>query len=203
MSNINENSEPEKKDKIGKPFEFAILLFIVIPAITAVIVSVSIFPCLETNNDWIGFLGSYFGSILGGIITLLVMQKTLTSSKEMQRRDERRELCNHIASLSSDFCIELMAYRSKWNMLYKESKGQGIDAEKKVELRATTEKPRRIMFEMEILLYDIRAANECLDYMKYLLCDAELTKKSLQETEELLNKFRQRIRTFIRNYLSE
>ena len=58
----------------------------------------SLFPCLETSNDWIGFLGSYFGSILGGIITLLVMQKTLVSSKELQRRDERRQLSRKIAS---------------------------------------------------------------------------------------------------------
>ena len=189
--------------KVIKGVGFAVALFIIIPAITAIIVSVSLFPCLETSNDWIGFLGSYLGSILGGIITHLVMQKTLVSSKELQRRDERRQLCNHIASLSSDFCIELMAYRSKWKMLYNQAQGQSIDAEKKIELGATTEKPRRIMFEMEILLCDVEAANDCLEYMKYLLSDAELTKKSLQETEELLNRFRQKIRTLISSYLKE
>ena len=73
--------------KVIKGVGFAVALFIIIPAITAIIVSVSLFPCLETSNDWIGFLGSYLGSILGGIITLLVMQKTLVSSKELQRRD--------------------------------------------------------------------------------------------------------------------
>ena len=84
--------------KVIKGVGFAVALFIIIPAITAIIVSVSLFPCLETSNDWIGFLGSYFGSILGGIITLLVMQKTLVSSKELQRRDERRQLSRKIAS---------------------------------------------------------------------------------------------------------
>ena len=87
-------------------------------------------------------------------------------------------------------------------MLYNQAKGQSIDAEKKIELGATTEKPRRIMFEMEILLHDIETATECLDYMNKLLNNAELTRKSLQETEELLNEFRQKIRTFIRNYLN-
>ena len=88
-------------------------------------------------------------------------------------------------------------------MLYNQAQGQSIDAEKKIELGATTEKPRRIMFEMEILLCDVEAANDCLEYMKYLLSDAELTKKSLQETEELLNRFRQKIRTLISSYLKE
>ncbi|MFQ9125495.1 MAG: hypothetical protein ACLR4Z_00210 [Butyricicoccaceae bacterium] len=50
--------------KVIKGVGFAVALFIIIPAITAIIVSVSLFPCLETSNDWIGFLGSYLGSIL-------------------------------------------------------------------------------------------------------------------------------------------
>lgn len=199
-----DRSEVLKKiNKVIKGIGLAIVLFLIIPAITAIIVSVSLFPCLETSNDWIGFLGGYLGSILGGIITLLVMKKTLTSSKEMQYRDERRQLCNHIASLASDFCIELMAYRSKWKLLYDQSNGQAIDAEKKIELGATTEKPRRIMFEMEILLYDIESASECLEHMKYLLKDAEITRKTLQETEELLTEFREKIQTFISCYLKE
>lgn len=189
------------KNKIKKVIVI-ILLFLIIPIVTGVIVSVPSFSNLKTNNDWIGFWGSYFGAVLGGVITLLVMRTTLMNSKDMQHRDQKRQLCDHIAELSSEFCIELMAYRSKWNMLYKQAQGENINMEKKIEVGATTEKPRRIMFEMEILLYDIDNANDCLQYMKYLLDEAKLTKQSLKDTEALLNDYREKIRIFIHEYMA-
>ena len=87
-------------------------------------------------------------------------------------------------------------------MLYKQAQGENINMEKKIEVGATTEKPRRIMFEMEILLYDIDNANDCLQYMKYLLDEAKLTKQSLKDTEALLNDYREKIRIFIHEYMA-
>ncbi|CEQ04098.1 Uncharacterised protein [[Clostridium] sordellii] len=82
----------------------------------------SIFLKFETSNDWIGFFGSYTGAILGGIITLIVMNVTIKSSEEnlkktiaenkiIEERKERIEFCNGIAKLISNFCSESRKYR--------------------------------------------------------------------------------------------
>lgn len=170
------------------------------PVIIGGIVSIVILPQLETSNDWIGFWGSYAGSVVGGIVTLLVMKKTLESNRQNQERDEKRQLCMYIVKLVSDFCIEMMAYRSKWNTLYNQANGGAIDPEKKIEIGATTEKPRRILFEMEMLLSDIPEAESTLTYMRCLL-EEKITQKTVRETDLLMETLRTHTRHFVSAYL--
>lgn len=178
------------------------IVVLVVPVFIGVLVSISVCPELETSNDWIGFWGGYAGAIVGGIITLLVMQKTLESNRKSQERDEKRQLCNHVAKLVSDFCIEMMAYRSKMKTLSDQAHGGAIPPEKKIEMGATTEKPRRILFEMEILLSHIPEAKETLEYMDKLLDEGKIVQKTVRETENLLDELRKLTKQFIQEYMN-
>lgn len=182
---------------------FILFLILAFPIFTGFIVSFSVWPDLETSNDWIGFWGGYAGAIVGGIITLLVMRKTLDSNLESQKHNDRRQLCNHVAKLVSDFCIEMMAYRSKLKTLSKQYSGRAIPPEKKIEMGATTEKPKRIFFEMEMLLADIPSAKNVLEYMSMLLNEENIVNRSMRQTEVLLEELRKRSKEFIQSYISE
>lgn len=43
-----------------------------------------------TNNEWIGFLGSYVGGILGGLGTLISVYYTVKTSVDMQKEENER-----------------------------------------------------------------------------------------------------------------
>lgn len=55
-----------------------------------------------TNGEWIGFFGSYLGSVIGGMITLFVMFKTLDENRKTERRKEKINYLNSII----DLCLE-------------------------------------------------------------------------------------------------
>ena len=55
----------------------------------------------DTTNEWIGFWGGYLGAIIGGIITLAVMQKTLKSEHDNRNREEKIVYFNQITNLIS------------------------------------------------------------------------------------------------------
>lgn len=177
-----------------------ILIIIIIPILVGVMMSLRFFDWLPTSNDWIGFWGGYAGAVVGGIITLIVMRQTLKNSEDLQHKSEKRQLANHIAALVSDFCIEMMAYRSKWNYLYEQAQGREIDAEKKIEIGATTEIPRRIFFEVEILLDGIKQGESVVSEMQFLLKEASITRKTLSETETLLTNLRNITAKFVKEY---
>ena len=52
------------------------IIFIIIPIITGIVISVDGPKWLETNNEWIGYWGGYAGAIIGGLVTLYVMRET-------------------------------------------------------------------------------------------------------------------------------
>lgn len=87
--------------------KFIILLcvagLLLFPIIIAVLVSLPIFPKLETHNDWIGFWGGYLGSILGGLITLFVLKITIDDNNKLKRREEKISYYNHITKLYASF----------------------------------------------------------------------------------------------------
>lgn len=87
------------------------MIFIVIPVIIYLLSTVPMFP-VGGNNDWAGFWGGYIGALVGGIITLYVMQGTIESEKELRRREEKIDFFNNIihlsaemSSLTGDLCI--------------------------------------------------------------------------------------------------
>lgn len=46
---------------------------------------------IETTNDWIGFYGSYSGSIVGGVFTFIVLYFTRKDTRNIQYNIERKE----------------------------------------------------------------------------------------------------------------
>lgn len=182
-----------------KRLALALGAIVVIPIIIGIIVSIPGVSWLETSNDWIGFWGSYIGAIIGGLMTLLVLSATIKDSHQTQEKIRRQELAARVANLVSNFCIEMMAYRSKWNTLYKEAAGKGIDSIKKIEIGATTEAPRRIYFELDILLKGIPEAKVLLTEIKDVL-ECTITQKTVKETEELMDSIREQMRKFIDEY---
>ena len=176
-----------------------VIVAIVTPLVVAILISIPGIKWIEVSNDWIGFWGSYLGSILGGIITLLVLAETLKDSREMKERDRRQAICIRVSTLVSNFCVEMMAYRSKWNTLRDQAHGKEIDAIAKIEYGATTEEPRRIYFESDILLKNIPEADSLLEKIESAL-DAKITQKTVKETEAIMNSIRDQAREFIDKY---
>lgn len=82
------------------------------PIIIAIFVSLPILPKLTNSNDWIGFWGGYVGSIFGGIITLIVLQKTLKSNEETLNRtlsaEKDKENYNRKLAFFDNVCESLL-----------------------------------------------------------------------------------------------
>lgn len=95
---------------------FVLIMPIVIWGITEL---ASYYKLIYNNKStWIGFFGGYVGSILGGFITLLVMdetikngdknlEKNINENKILQKRNERVAFCNDLASIISNYCSEI------------------------------------------------------------------------------------------------
>lgn len=62
------------------------------------------FIITDTSSGWIGFWGSYLGGIVGGLITLYVLFRTLKENRELQRKEHRIAFCNEICKLSGEIC---------------------------------------------------------------------------------------------------
>ena len=43
-----------------------------------------------SDNDWIGFWGSYIGAILGGLITLFVLWCTIKSNEDILKKEKKQ-----------------------------------------------------------------------------------------------------------------
>lgn len=89
-----------KKEKI---LLIGTVCFIVIfPVLVAILVSIPILDGLSASNDWIGFWGGYIGSLLGGVITLYVLIKTLESAKEERIAEEKSRFFKELIDLVLD-----------------------------------------------------------------------------------------------------
>lgn len=108
-------------DKLKK--ENIVLLVIavmgIIPFILGCAISSPVFKNFVGGDSWIGFWGSYLGSIVSGMITLFVLFKTLESNKKdleqtfienkrMQQRQEKMDYCDKIIKLSSSYANDVI-----------------------------------------------------------------------------------------------
>lgn len=75
------------------------VVLLLLPIIIAILASLPILPKLTNNNDWIGFWGSYLGSILGGMITLFVFKTTIDDNNRLKKRDEKISYYNLLTKL--------------------------------------------------------------------------------------------------------
>lgn len=118
-----------------------IIAALIIPLVIGFLVSTPAFFNLATSNNWIDFWGGYAGSIIGGVITLIVMKTTLSNNVLLAEKEKRQNLCIQVSHLVSTFCIEMLAYRGKWKSLHSvaDAVDSGIDQIEKIERGATTE----------------------------------------------------------------
>lgn len=65
------------------------------------------FVITDTSSGWIGFWGSYLGGIVGGLITLYVLFRTLKENRELQKKEHRIAFCNEICKLSGEICAAI------------------------------------------------------------------------------------------------
>lgn len=108
-------------DKLKK--ENIVLLVIavmgIIPFILGCAISSPVFKNFVGGDSWIGFWGSYLGSIVSGMITLFVLFKTLESNKKdleqtfienkrIQQRQEKMDYCDKIIKLSSSYSNDVI-----------------------------------------------------------------------------------------------
>lgn len=78
-----------------KILSISLIFIILLPTITALLVSIHIID-INTNNDWIGFYGSYLGSILGGIVTLFGIKITLENEKNKEQIKKQEQIMPNI-----------------------------------------------------------------------------------------------------------
>ncbi len=79
----------KKKYLIG--FTIVLVIVIMTPLFVAVGTSADILNWAVNDNDWIGFWGGYSGTLIGGIITLFVLFKSLADSKKTLKKTLENE----------------------------------------------------------------------------------------------------------------
>lgn len=92
------------------------------------------------SNDWIGFWGSYTGSIIGGLITLFVMKRSteagnenlernIEENKKIQEENEKNIFGMEITNLIGDYCSDISAYyyASKMSINYHKKRKELYD----------------------------------------------------------------------------
>ena len=74
----------------------SLIILVAVPLAVAFMVSARVLVT-DTSNEWIGFWGGYLGSIIGGLITLYVLFRTLKDNKKNQIRQEKIDFCNYVS----------------------------------------------------------------------------------------------------------
>lgn len=69
-----------------KNIYIAVIILVVLPIIVNILVTTP--GPVETDNDWIGFFGSYFGSILGGLIAFYVAWIQIEAHRKSESKKE-------------------------------------------------------------------------------------------------------------------
>ena len=107
------------KLKKGSIVLLVIIVMGVIPFVLGCMISSPVFKNFVGGDSWIGFWGSYLGSIVSGMITLFVLFKTLESNKKdleqtfienkrIQQRQEKMDHCDKRIKLSSSYTNDVI-----------------------------------------------------------------------------------------------
>lgn len=71
-----------------KTIWFGIAILIIIPIVVNALMFIPVGKAVSTNNVWIGFFGSYIGSILSGLFTLFGVMLTIKDLKMRELEDK-------------------------------------------------------------------------------------------------------------------
>lgn len=86
-----------------------IILAILLPIMTTLLVTKSSpLENFTTDNDWIGFFGSYTGAIIGGFITFLVLDETIKNGDANLEKsidsNKKLDLCSEVSNAVAKYC---------------------------------------------------------------------------------------------------
>lgn len=71
-----------------KSIWWAIAILVIIPIVVNALMFIPVGKAVSTNSVWIGFFGSYIGSILSGLFTLLGVMMTINDLKSREQEDK-------------------------------------------------------------------------------------------------------------------
>jgi hypothetical protein len=74
--------------EVWKLVTFVVLIMIIFPIITNLLMFVDDFSVAGDEKTWIGYLGSFWGAIIGGAITLIGVRATINHNEEQKRKEE-------------------------------------------------------------------------------------------------------------------
>jgi len=151
-----------------------LLLIVIIPLIVTILVSFNVLNYIDTDNSWIGFWGSYLGAVMGGCITLYVLQKTikvnnsnlnrtLAAEKEKLLEERKEKFCDEVCKMALQCSFDIKEY------IIKTANGDQIDLET----------AKRILVICHMLSAKLRSKKNDLAYVK---CD-----EFISATDEIIN----------------
>ncbi len=166
----DEKKTKEKEDNMKKTEKLlivnSVLWIMVLPLIIACGTSANILDWVTNDNDWIGFWGSYIGTLIGSGVTLLVLWGTITDSRKAREREEKLGYYNHLVELQTSFVEDIANYNALVTTLFKE-----YTIEKYRECIKSGNKAAKRSMEIEILLktrkdlYNVKILEKNLERM--------------------------------------
>lgn len=82
-----------------RKFVLSLIIIILIPLGVRIVSECDFF--LRGSSEWIGFFGSYIGTIIGSLVTICVLMTTLNDSKDARDKKEVIEFCNYMVEKSA------------------------------------------------------------------------------------------------------
>lgn len=160
--------------------------FIGIPFLAYILSEAKVLPVCG-NNDWAGFWGSYFGTIIGGGITLSVMyatvkdnqknlDKTLKFEKEKVRREEKRIFNNELLE-------QVAKYQTYLLDIYRSITSRDIRSDFYERLKESTILSKIIVIKLDAIQKDAEYL-----YAKELEESVVQTTESFNKLVDMLNK---------------
>ncbi|MFJ7471133.1 hypothetical protein ACIQWI_21560 [Peribacillus frigoritolerans] len=82
---------------------YSVIIMLIFPVITNWLMFVGSFEVAGDKNTWIGYLGSFWGAIIGGVIsgaiTLLGVRMTIKDAEKVRQKDEYPKKINNLEIL--------------------------------------------------------------------------------------------------------
>lgn len=165
---------------------------------------------VEKPSDWIGFLGSFVGTLIGAVITLLVLHNTLKNNKknlemtiknnkELQSQTIRRDFINEITELISKYVTDITRYFYENKVKEKkENKLKSLTNKMLMTIKEnksdSTSETIRLNLEIEQCKASIPHVNRVISEEIYFMLQIKLQDESLateilDELENIHNKY--------------
>ena len=211
----------------------SVISIIVIPILLNYFIVGNSYYSKASNDGWISFFGSYASSIITGIITLVVMRKTIIDgrknleksieeNKKLQTRNERINLTNEIATLVGEYCQDICKYYydckdaeryDRKSRKLEDEKRNGLldndeyqlkrDRLEKDRVRGNRGKAISILFIIQIKLKNIPEAEEVVNLMCKIHNDYVFSLVRYNEFEDNIEELKSKTSDFIKNYLEK